>query len=229
VIKETLRVIIPNCKYEPDSRVSSSHYKSSELHHTNYTEYAGEDHVVGCIGGLNVEFSELCVTRTTGSGKRKKTVTLFKGLFFVFQLNKDYNHKTIIASDNAEAYFGKLIGRKMQTIGSKDGYDLVQLESPEFEKLFVVQSDDQIKSRVLLSPATMKNLSDFKTKNGKAMANLSLSIIHDRLFIAIADHRNFFEPKLIGQVMSFGEIREIYDMVTLVRTLNEELGTEEAA
>ena len=230
VIKELFGVLIEDCVYEPNGVVSSDFFKDSKLVTDDFNKYSGEDFVKGSIGDIEVEFSEICAIHESktseGHTHEGRKDTVFEGLFYVFSLKVDLKQNTLILNDVAESFFGKIIGRFLQKKTYRPGYQLVQLESVEFEKKFVVYSDDQVKSRVLLKPSVLENLTSFKSKYRES---IEVSIRGNKLYIGIESTRNHFEPKLFGEVVSFHEIREIYDLIQLVRDLQEDLELESVA
>jgi energy-converting hydrogenase Eha subunit A len=145
VVEEVLRALIPNCNYNPDQLLSQNYVDDSKLISNSYNRFNGEDYVKGKIGDMTVEFSELHLRKVTGSGKNKKDVKIFRGLFFYFSLNRSLGHNTMIRHDVGEALFGANIGRFFQKGSAPEGYELVQLESVEFEKKYSVYSMTRLK------------------------------------------------------------------------------------
>ena len=220
VIRKLFSSIMEDCVYEPHSSMPESEFRQSQFTTEAFDRYEGEDLVQGKIGEIPIRFSEIKASKITRfeKGKEREHI-IFKGLFFSFKLAQSLNQKTLILVDEAEGIFGKQVGRYLQK-QSRNDLGLVQLESVVFEKLFAVYSDDQIKARVLLSPQTMQNILNFKTKYKESV---EISIIHDEVFIAIRSNKNFFEPKLFGKIISFTEVREIYDLMALVSELKGHL------
>ncbi len=227
VIKDLFQVLIKDCVYRPDDKINVTNFKDSQLVISAFNEFHGEDFVSGKIGDMKVEFSEIhAIHARTDSKGRKQETTIFSGLFYVFTLNVDLKQNTLILKDQAESLLGRNLGRFIQKKSSRPGYELVQLESVEFEKKFVVYSNDQIKSRVLLKPTVLENLISFKKKFREP---IEVSIRGNKLYVGIQTTKNHFEPKLLGEVINFKEIREIYDLVQLVRDLQEDLDLESLA
>ncbi len=74
----------------------------------------------------------------SGSGKNRSCRTVFRGLFFIGDFNKHFTCKTVVLTDTAESLFGAF-GKMFQAWNlARD--QLIKLEDPEFEKLFVVWS-----------------------------------------------------------------------------------------
>ena len=139
-------------------------YWQSDLFRLPYDRYSGDDLISGVIDRTDFRCSELHTEYkevTYRDGKRHETwVTIFRGLFFHADFNKHINGNTYIEPDNAERLFGSW-GRKLQ--GSNKG-KLVKLEDPEFEKLFVVFSTDQVEARYILTPAIMHALVELRKR-----------------------------------------------------------------
>jgi Protein of unknown function (DUF3137) len=143
---------------------------------------------------------------------------IFKGLFFVGDFNKNFQGHTIVVPDYAERYLGNL-AQDLQALNQQRG-QLVRLEDPEFEKLFAVYSTDQIEARYLLSPSLMQRLVDF-TK--KARRETFVSLINDKIYIAIKYDEDLFEPKLFKTMVDFTPVREYFETLQLMMGIVEEL------
>jgi hypothetical protein len=143
---------------------------------------------------------------------------IFKGLFFVGDFNKNFQGHTIVVPDYAERYLGSL-AQDLQALNQQRG-QLVRLEDPEFEKLFAVYSTDQIEARYLLSPSLMQRLVDF-TK--KARRETFISLINDKIYIAIKYDEDLFEPKLFKTMVDFAPVREYFETLQLMMGIVEEL------
>jgi hypothetical protein len=72
----------------------------------------------------------------------------------------------------------------------------------------------------------MEGLTSFKKKYKR---ELEISIRANKLFVAIASDNDHFEPNYFGEVVSLKEIREIYDLILLIRDLQEELELDQAS
>ena len=83
-------------------------YKSSKLFDKNPDQYKGEDLVRGQIGKTKIAFSELHSQYYTRDDKgRKSWHTIFRGLFFMADFNKDFQGYTLVLPD----YSQRLLGR----------------------------------------------------------------------------------------------------------------------
>ncbi|HAN79364.1 MAG TPA: hypothetical protein DCQ31_17155, partial [Bacteroidales bacterium] len=82
-------------------------------------------------------------TESTDSKGRRQTQwhTIFKGVFFIADFNKNFKTETIVLNDNWEGILGRF-ARKIQKLNISRP-KLIQLENPEFEKMFQVFGEDQ--------------------------------------------------------------------------------------
>ena len=97
--------------------------------------------------------------------------------------------------------------------------DLVKLEDPEFEKLFVVYSTDQIEARYILSPALMRRLVEFRRWTSGAV---HLSFTQGCVFVAMRPQRDLMEPSIF-RCVDFQTCLNIYQDTALALGIIEEL------
>ncbi|MHC4912388.1 MAG: DUF3137 domain-containing protein, partial [Planctomycetota bacterium] len=162
VVDSTVRFVDEDLTYSRKGHIPKSVFMSSGIFKTKPNIYKGDDLVAGKIGATKIEFSELDAKYESGSGKNRSVKTVFKGLFFIADFNKDFVGRTIVLPDTAEKLFGH-VGKLLQSWNiARD--QLIKLDDPEFEKYFVVYGIDQIQARYILSTSLMKRIVDFKEK-----------------------------------------------------------------
>jgi len=223
VIREIIKFIDSSLSYSPTKKISQSEFVKCGIFRTGIDRYRGDDFVNGTIGSTQMEFSEVHAeykTTTIDSKGRRRTHwhTIFKGLLFSADFNKEFNIKTYVLTDRAEKMFG-FIGTKLQKMNKARG-ELVKLENPEFESEFAVYSDDQIESRYLLSPSLMERILSFKKQTKK---NIQLSFIDSRLYVTVPYRKALFEPKLFGEMINFSDVQEYHNDLSLVISIAETL------
>ena len=223
IIKEIILFINPDLSYDSTKKISQHIYKKSGIFHHSVDSYTGDDYVSGLNGETQIEFSELhtqykTVTYDSKGRRQEHWHTIFRGIFFSADFNKNFNAKTFVLTDTAEKLFG-FLGTKLQKINKSHG-SLVKLEDPEFEKKFVVYSDDQTEARYLLSPSLMSRVIDFVEKSKK---NIQLSFVESRLFIAIPFSKSLFEPRLFGEIIGLNNIIDYYEDLNLAIDLVDDL------
>lgn len=219
IIEKIVRFIDDGLVYNPTGYIASGHYKDSRLFTRRYDVYKGDDHVKGKVGATVIEFSELHTQYITRDSKgRTQHHTIFKGLFFVGDFNKHFKGRTFVLPDRSEKLFGSL-SKVFQSM-SMSRPELVKLEDPEFERHFVVYSDDQIEARYILSPSLMRRITEFKKKAGR---NVSLSFLNSNVYIAIPYFKNLFEPRIFQTLLDFKPIQEYFEDLQLAVGIVEDL------
>ena len=221
VVREIVKVIDPDWNYEPNQYISSSEYRSSDLFRQSVDRYRGDDLISGKIDKTDFRCSEVHseykTVTTDKDGRRKETWhTIFKGLFFHADFNKEIKGKTYIEPDTAERLFGKF-GQNLQT--SSKG-KLVKLENPEFEKIFAVYGTDQTEARYILTPTIMEALVNIYKMYKRRM---HISFIGSRVYVAMSFTKNLFEPKIFSSGVNFKEIEFMYNLFMVNQTIVQEL------
>lgn len=223
VVGPIVKYIGPELAYLPESGISESRFRASGIFHHRIDRYRCEDMVQGTVGSTRIEFSELHAEYKTESRdskgcRRTQWHTIFKGLFFIADFNKNFNSRTFVLPDTAEKLFGRF-GQTLQGIGKSHGA-LVKLEDPVFEKEFAVYSNDQVEARYILSPALMRRMLEFKTKTG---GPVHFSFIGGEVNIAISSSKNRFEPKLFSTVLDIAIAREFVEDLQLTLGIVDDL------
>jgi hypothetical protein len=150
--------------------------------------------------------------------RRDRYRTIFKGLFFIGDFNKKFYGKTVVLPDGAERLLGSL-GSFLQSVNRSRG-ELIRMDNPEFEKLFVVYGDDQVESRYVLSTSLMQRILDFRKKTGR---QLYMSFVGSQVFVAIPYKRALFEPSVFSRVTSFKGAHEHFEDLNLALGIVDDL------
>lgn len=175
--------------------ISESEFRISNLFREP-DRYKSEDLITGAIGDTAIRFSEVHAEYKQNSSKGgTRYYTIFHGLFFVADFNKRFLSSTLVLPDTTESVLGRF-GRSLQQLGTQLSFssrELVQLEDPEFERLFAVYSTNQVEARYLLSPSLMHRLVDFRTRNN---SEISLSFVAGQMVLAVplGAGRGWLEP-----------------------------------
>jgi len=223
IVNDVVKFCDPSLTYSPAGHISQQQFRTSDIFKHSIDRFNGEDLVSGEIGKTRIRFSELHAeykTTSTDSKGRRQTHwhTIFKGMYFIADFNKHFKGQTVVLPDSAEKLFG-FLGKKLQSMNlSRD--QLIKLEDPEFEKLFVVYGTDQIEARYILSSSLMKRISDFKKRLG---AQLYLSFTRSNVHIAISQARNMFEPRIFRTLLDFELVREYLEDLQLAVGIVDDL------
>ncbi len=221
VVSEIVKAIDPTWEYNADQHISSSEYRSSDLFKQSVDRYRGDDLISGKIEKTDFRCSELHTeyktVTTDKNGARKETWhTIFKGLFFHADFNKEIKGKTYIEPDTAERLLGKFgQGLQMSSKGK-----LVKLENPEFEKIFAVFGTDQTEARYILTPTIMEALVNIYKKYKRKM---HLSFIGSRVYVAMSFNKNLFEPKVFSSGVNYKDIEFMYNLFEINQIIIHEL------
>jgi hypothetical protein len=223
VIRRIVEFIDPELSYLADGHVSRARFHSSRIFTRYPDRLLGDDLVTGRVGRTAIEFSEVHAqykTETTdGRGRKKRKYrTIFKGLFFSADFNKNFHGKTVVLPDTAERLLGG-VGGLLQSLNKSRG-ELVKLENPEFEKYFVVYGDDQIESRYVLSTSLVQRILEFRKKTGR---QVHLSFVGSEVFVAVPYRRRLFEPRVFSKITGFKGIREYFADLKLALGIVEDL------
>lgn len=216
--------------YSHDRGISESTFKNMGLYSGNPDRYGSEDLFAGKIGKTALMFSEAHAedkqTSTDSKGHTTtRWVTIFKGLLVIADFNKNFRSWVTIQPDIAESTFGWL-GRKLQGLRS----DLIRLESPDFERAFVVHGGDQVEARYLLTPDMQERLLDLRQRFG---ADIRIALHKSKLHLSIPNSENWFEPNIkhpahdTAQIQNFiHQMGSVFRIVELL-DLNTRIWTKE--
>ena len=228
VIPKIVSLVDPRLQYNKSGCVPESDFVASHLFNDTPGDYYGDDLVTATLGETAIRFSEIQakrvdVIKTHGSGTsvnktKRRVIPIFSGLFFVADFNKRFNGTTVVLPDTAQKLFGDL-GQALQAFNVDNG-QLVKLEDPEFEKLFVVFGQDQVEARYVLSPSLMQRLVEFQKKTDKKMR---LSFSASKLYVAIPFEETLFEPGIRESLLNIDLYKKYYDDLKLVADIVEEL------
>lgn len=218
IIDKMVKFVDDGLYYSAESGIGESVFRQSSIFLTDPDRYKTEDRVSGTIDKTHIEFAEIHAEYKTQNGKNTQWHTIFKGLFFIADFNKNFGARTVVLPDN----FGKtfaFIGNALQKMNvMRDS--LVKLEDPEFERHFVVYGKDQVEARYILSTSLMARILDFKNKTN---AKISLAFLDNKLFLALPLNKNLFEPNIFSSVMKFELLKEYFQYIILTVGIVEDL------
>ncbi len=216
VIHSFFQEILTDTIYLPDSHLTESEYQASLLFQGEYTHFSGEDLVEGKLNGTPIRLSELMIKRVQQNGKKRKTVLVFKGLLAIYYFPHQYQSETIIEPDYAEKLLGKYFGNLLQTDIFGE-HKHVNLESPDFEKEFVVRSLDQVEARLILTPHVQDTLTKIKQKNE---FNFAMSFTPNMMAFAFRTTKNLFEAPTFSNCIETKSFRDIVDIFSFIHDVS---------
>lgn len=230
IFKAFVQGIYPNTYYAPANYLPSNLFASSRLF-GGYDSYGGEDYFEGKTdSGSLFKFSELRVTdtetyRDSDNNTQTRTTTIFDGMFFVLDVPNRVAGRVQVLPDMAESSFGFLGKFVQKNLGSFfQGAKMVYLEDhPEFEKAFVVYSQNEDEAYRILTPTLVQAIYDLRYKWNVTMR---LSFIDNQIYVALSTSKNFFQPNIKKSVLEDDLLNELYDELALCFAVVEDLSEE---
>lgn len=215
--------------YQADGRIDMDKLKPSKII-PSFDNYKTEDYFKGTYKGVEMEFSEVKLTETRGSGKNRKKVTTFKGLFILLdmQSKKFLGHTTLQRNASKISEWFKEKSSKMKR---------ARMADPEFEKRFDAYTTDQVEARYLIDPLMIEDLKGlYEEYDGKSM---SAAWYDSKMLILVSSNHNHFEPAKItipatdpasilnmkheiGQILSIVDRLQLYDPMKLEELQKQE-------
>ncbi len=207
-------------KYSEQSLLTVHALKPSGLIPSYDNEYT-EDYIRGSYEGVGIRLMEAKMTETRGSGKSRRTVTVFKGIFILLDMNKNFSGKTILKKDAGK--IGNWFTDKFNKLEN------VALEDPVFEKQFEVYSNDQVEARYLLTTSFMERL--LKLSDLLGSSGIQCSFYDDKLLLMVPSSYNRFETSSIYVPATFvgdintilSEMKIIFEIIDILK-LNQRIG-----
>ncbi|MFZ9045783.1 MAG: DUF3137 domain-containing protein [Cyclobacteriaceae bacterium] len=226
VISKLVKHLHADLHYDPSGGFHYSFLYDQGLINTSPNRGKSEDRIHGMVGATAIDLCEQLVekkTTTTDSKGRTKThiQQLFKGLVLSADFHKSFNGETVILPDWAENSSWSWLAKKFQS-SSRDGNRIVQLENPEFEKLFAVYSSDQVEARYLLSTSMMDRMVKLYQKlSASSTCKIMIRFHNEKMIMAIDWSNNFFEYEFKKTVKE--EVEETYTELELCTGIVEDL------
>lgn len=213
VVVEIIKLINPDWRYEANNRIAERHYRMSGIFRTSYDKYEGDDFISGVIDKTDFQSSELHTqyktTTTDKDGKtREQWHTIFKGMFFHADFNKEFSGVTYVIPEYSWKSF------------SRAAKELVKLENPEFEKKFAVYSADQIEARYIITPSIMEAMLAIQEHCGGLVY---FSFVRSRVYCAMSFRKDLFEPKVYRSGVDFENVANMYQLFKVNELIIQEL------
>jgi hypothetical protein len=208
--------IFGNFQYHVDGKIRMEQLNGSKIV-PSHNIYNAEDYFRGDYKGVGMEFVEMELKKRTGSGKNRRTVTVFKGLAVLL----DMKHKKFLGHT--------IMDRNSSKVGQwfkEKSHDLerANMVDPEFEKIFDVYTNDQVEARYIIDPLMIERLKGlYMEYEGEKMA---VSFYDSKMLVMIASKHNHFEPaslytpatdpqSILSMKREIGEILSLVDKLSL--------------
>lgn len=193
VISPLVAKISPGSRYQARGKIEEAELDTGLLLPGRIKRLKGEDLVEGRIGKTGIRFSEVAVecekgflARLGGSNDERPD---FQGVYLVADFPKRFSGITVVLPDTMEETIGRM-AHAFQKLQARTG-SLVKLEDPEFERAFVVYSDDQVEARYILSTSLMERIMELRKT---ARSVIMLSFANRKLHLAIEGKKISLTP-----------------------------------
>lgn len=215
IVQKIIHFVNPSFAYYPDNCINEADYDKSGLFLQRTSRYNGDDYIEGTLDKTTFCFSELHTQRKVDNGKTTSYETIFRGLFFIADFNKNFHGRTYAWSTRNRQlnFFNKIFSSFAWNL------EKVVLESPDFAERFVVYSNDQVEARYILTPSFMERLMRLQQLLGDGTA---VSFVDTNIYVAIPVRDELFEPTIFHG-NSFETVQDYYTTVQVVIDIINEL------
>lgn len=202
--------VLGDFHYDAAGKIGAQRLTGSTLL-PSHEEYHSEDLFFGHHKGIEVALAEVKLSREQGSGKDRKTVTAFKGLFALMSLQRRVSGKTVVRL-NAGSTANWLGG----TFG---GLERFVPEDLAFDSRFEAYTTDKAEAAPLLAPVLLERLTALAGHLGGG--SLQAAFYEDQFFVMVNNDKNLFEaPSIFTSVLKdkgvtriAGEFRDVLAMI----------------
>ncbi|HCW08434.1 MAG TPA: hypothetical protein DGG95_13840 [Cytophagales bacterium] len=221
VIGKMVKFVDENLNYKPEQGMARGEFLESHIFLSAGDRFTSEDLVTGRIGNTEIRFAEVRTERRDDEGRRNAQYqtydTLFRGILFKADFNKNFNGRTVVLTDQAEKAFGGL-GTFFQKMNQMRD-PLIKMDDVNFEKAFAVYGTDPVEAHYLLSPSLMERILNFKSKLGK----IELSFVDSHLYVAIPTRQNLFESRLFSSIVKYPKLETYHHYLQSLAGMVEDL------
>jgi hypothetical protein len=210
VLPRLLEYLFHQFDYIPNQRIAKSVLTESQLISDEITMVEGEDFMRFKHGETGIMFCETTVFR-----KDKSDGPIFQGVFLVAAFNKYFQHQTVVLPKSKVSLLNKIIDYE-----SIAGFYKIKLEDVDFNREFAVYSTNQVEARYVLSTSLMSRILTYKQKVNR---KISLSFVNNKMFCAIPNYVNLFEPAIFESFFEFKYFRKSYEALKLYNEIVDDL------
>lgn len=201
-----------NFSYRAKGHIDKKDFLASRIF-AKFDDYAGEDLIKGQVRETPFEFSELRVNEM--SPVRSKLDRVFKGIFLIGDFRRPDMRGGILILPDA---YRKYLLRSTKNFHLAGGRRVRKNLSEAFEQVFDTYATPVSRISTVLSADMQETILKFRERFQKQnrQKEIYLSMIGDRIFIALTQDRNLLEPSLLTSNVSYELIREYYDDIMLL-------------
>lgn len=183
----------------------------------SYDDCTLQDQWHGQIEGTDFLLYEAKLTETRGSGKNRRTVTVFRGILLRMHFARDFLGSTLVRRD----------GFKFTLFGDSKSYqgetlERIKMVDPRFEDAFDVYGSDAVEARYLVHPAYCERLLELERD---FFGEQLVALFHKGDLLVTIQTEDMFESAALDsskdQVRLGQTIDQFAAIARLIRTLNE--------
>ena len=207
VIASFIKNLDENLNYYPEKKMDSALYTQGEFE--SYDNYYSEDTIEGLLDGkYRIRMSEIRTEEENrDSDGDTHTYTVFHGIFGYIECPK--NIKTTLKIRSDKGILGNLFSEKTK----------LEMDSPEFEKYFDINTENRIIAMQILTSDVMAMMIDF-VKETKIKYELTIKVNH----IYIRFHTGeVFEPRMFKKSLDYDTLKKYYDIIDFVFKVSREM------
>lgn len=176
IIRRIINLVNDKLDYYPEKSITVDLYSRS-LFSDNFTDFFSNDLILSKEN--NIVMSDLVLTRVEGSGKKRRTVTVFEGMFLKLELDFNINSNVRV-----------LLDKCMYDIYIKE--KKIDIDSSEFEEKFNIYTNNRMIAMQIFTSDVMAEIIEYMIKNE---LEFEVSIVNNELFIKY-NTGNMFEPNV---------------------------------
>jgi hypothetical protein len=194
IIKEIITYLLPGITYKPDEVIAKQEYKYSGLFRRKYDYYDGDDYMEGVYKNVSFRCSELHTQyERLGTGiLGSRLIPIFKGLFFVAEINKRFTAGTYVWSHGEEQVGANVADERHPLMHAPHVYKIkLQHSVAGFDNNFSVYSTNPSEAGNIITTAMAERLLRFKKQLNR---DIAVSFVAGRCYVAIAIKEDLLEP-----------------------------------
>ncbi|PSL46645.1 uncharacterized protein DUF3137 [Chitinophaga niastensis] len=217
VVRPIIAFINPEYTYQPINHASYEEFTESGLFSKKSYVINGNDQVYGKMGEMNFQFCDLTVTHMpvlTLRGQGPDIV--FSGSYFIGQFPRYFSTPVYIISRNTTTE--NLFSSTHSDSGFIETWNLGKKVLPadsNFNKSFMVYSQDTTEAQQLLTPALMEKIQALQERS---QAKLFISFYNNRIYVGISHGLDYFEISLNKSLSDRQMLKDYYlDFMSLLQ------------
>jgi uncharacterized protein DUF3137 len=177
-----------------------------------------EDGLTGVLKGVSFQLIEAHLTERRGSGKNRKTVTVFRGLLLAFPYPPSAEGRVTLWQ------------REQGRWTEGEDWQPVKLGDTTFDETYIVHAADGATARRLLEPSVRRAFATLLKRRPEEAAAVSLGLGDGRLLLAVDARSDSFEiGKLNRPLADAGRVQAMVDRFAILFDAVDDFRLEPAA